>query len=46
MRINGRPMLQINDVGMTFPTRRGAFIALRDISLDVERGEFVSLIGH
>ena len=46
MRINGRPMLQINDVGMTFSTQRGAFIALRDISLDVERGEFVSLIGH
>ena len=46
MRINGKPMLQINDVGMTFPTKRGPFIALRDISLDVERGEFVSLIGH
>ena len=46
MRINGKPMLQINDVGMTFPTQRGPFIALRDISLDVERGEFVSLIGH
>ena len=46
MRINGKPMLQINGVGMTFPTKRGPFIALRDISLDVERGEFVSLIGH
>ncbi len=46
MRINGKPMLQIKDVGMTFPTKRGPFVALRDISLDVERGEFVSLIGH
>ena len=46
MRINGKPMLQINEVGMTFPTKRGPFIALRDISLNVERGEFVSLIGH
>ena len=46
MRINDKPMLQINDVGMTFPTKRGPFIALCDISLDVERGEFVSLIGH
>jgi len=46
MRINGKAMLQINDVGMTFPTKRGPFIALRDISLNVERGEFVSLIGH
>ena len=41
-----KPMLQINDVGMSFPTRRGPFVALRDISLTVQRGEFVSLIGH
>ena len=46
MRMNGKPMLQVNDVGMTFPTRKGPFVALRDISLDVQRGEFVSLIGH
>ena len=46
MKINGRAMLQIKDVGMTFSTRRGPYVALRDISLDVERGEFVSLIGH
>ena len=42
----GRAMLQINDVGMTFATRRGPFVALRDIWLDVHEGEFVSLIGH
>ena len=46
MKINGKPMLQINDVGMTFPTKRGPFVALRDISLTVEEGEFVTLIGH
>jgi nitrate/nitrite transport system ATP-binding protein len=45
-RINGRAMLQINDIGMVFPTKRGPFVALRDISLDIERGQFVSLIGH
>jgi nitrate/nitrite transport system ATP-binding protein len=44
--MNGRAMLQISDVGMSFPTKRGPFVALRDISLDVQRGEFVSLIGH
>ena len=44
--MNGRPMLQITDVGMTFPTKRGAFMALRDINLNIERGEFVTLIGH
>ncbi|MBL8353130.1 MAG: ABC transporter ATP-binding protein [Burkholderiaceae bacterium] len=31
---------------MTFSTKRGPFVALRDIALDVEQGEFVSLIGH
>ncbi len=41
-----KPMLQIADVGMTFATRRGPFVALRDIQLNVQRGEFVSLIGH
>lgn len=41
-----KPMLQIGGVGMTFATKRGPFVALRDIDLDVKRGEFVALIGH
>jgi nitrate/nitrite transport system ATP-binding protein len=40
------PMLKIEQVGMTFPTKRGSFVALRDIHLEVARGEFVALIGH
>jgi nitrate/nitrite transport system ATP-binding protein len=31
---------------MTFPTRRGPFVALRQIDLAVQKGEFVALIGH
>jgi nitrate/nitrite transport system ATP-binding protein len=46
MKMNGKAMLQINDVGMVFPTKRGPYVALRDIALDVERGQFVTLIGH
>ncbi|MEO8299826.1 MAG: ABC transporter ATP-binding protein [Burkholderiales bacterium] len=38
--------LRIENVGMTFPTKKGPFVALRDIDLSVARGEFVSLIGH
>jgi nitrate/nitrite transport system ATP-binding protein len=38
--------LRIENVGMTFPTRKGPFVALRDIDLTVQRGEFVTLIGH
>ena len=41
-----KPMLSISGVGMTFATKRGPFCALRDIDLDVKRGEFVALIGH
>ncbi len=41
-----RPMLKIEDVGMTFSTKRGPFVALRDINLEVAPGEFVALIGH
>ena len=38
--------LQIEHLGMTFEKRGQRFEALRDISLNVKRGEFVSLIGH
>ena len=38
--------LHIENVGMAFETRGRRFEALRDISLDVKRGEFVTLIGH
>ncbi len=44
--INTRRTLQIEGVGMVFSTRRGPFVALRDINLEVQRGEFVTLIGH
>ncbi len=46
MSIQRKPMLQITDVGMVFQTPRGPFVALRDITLQVQRGEFVTLIGH
>ena len=46
MKHSTKPMLHIADVGMSFATRRGPFVALRDISLEERRGEFVTLIGH
>src|SRR5436853_7108319 len=38
--------LQVENAGKTFTTRKGDFVALRDINLTIARGEFVALIGH
>ena len=38
--------LKIENVGMTFETKKGPFVALRDIDLGIEKGQFVTLIGH
>ncbi len=38
--------VQIENVKMSFQTRQGSFIALQGIDLKIERGEFVTLIGH
>jgi nitrate/nitrite transport system ATP-binding protein len=38
--------LSIENVGMEFDTKRGRFEALRNVDLTIDRGEFVTLIGH
>jgi nitrate/nitrite transport system ATP-binding protein len=38
--------LQISEVGMRFETKKGPFVALKNINLQIDQGEFVSLIGH
>ena len=38
--------LKIDHVGMTFPTRKGPLEVLQDVTLHIEQGELVSLIGH
>ena len=38
--------LLIDHVSMEFPTPKGAFKALDNVNLKIEKGEFVSLIGH
>lgn len=39
-------MLDLAQLGMRFPTPKGEFVALRDVNLKIQQGEFVSLIGH
>jgi len=38
--------LNIDHVGVTFPTDHGPLEVLKDVALKVDKGEFVSLIGH
>ncbi len=38
--------VQIENVQMSFETKNGIFIALKDIDLKIKRGEFITLIGH
>ena len=38
--------VRIEDVGMTFDTRRGPYVALAGIDLAIAKGEFVAMIGH
>ncbi len=41
-----RAHLELSQVGIDFPTPKGPFTALVDVSLKIKKGEFVSLIGH
>jgi nitrate/nitrite transport system ATP-binding protein len=38
--------LNISNVDVVFPIVNGAYIALRKVSLEVEKGEFITIIGH
>lgn len=38
--------VQLENISMRFDTRNGEFLALRDVNLTIEEGEFVSVIGH
>src|SRR6266498_5245408 len=38
--------LQIDKVRRVFETKKGPFTALHDVDLSVQKGEFISLIGH
>lgn len=40
------PYLKIEKVEISFDTSKGKFIAVKDINLDIEKGEIVSIIGH
>jgi nitrate/nitrite transport system ATP-binding protein len=41
-----KPLLDLTQLGMRFPTPQGEFVALKNVSLQIQKGEFISLIGH
>lgn len=38
--------VQLENVNMTFHTKKGTFEALRNVNFSIKEGEFVSIIGH
>jgi nitrate ABC transporter ATP-binding subunit len=42
----GLPLLRLQNVGKTYWTAAGPFVALESINLEVAAGEFVCIIGH
>ena len=40
------PYLEVDHATISFDTRKGAYVAVRDVTIRVEQGEFVSIIGH
>jgi nitrate/nitrite transport system ATP-binding protein len=39
-------ILDISKIDMVFPTAKGDFTALKEVDLKINKGEFISLIGH
>jgi nitrate/nitrite transport system ATP-binding protein len=44
--IEEHTFLNISKIDMVFPTSTGGFTALKEVDLKIDKGEFVSLIGH
>src|SRR3989338_11427165 len=45
-KANAEKYVQLENVDMTFSTKKGTFNALNNINLSIKEGDFVSIIGH
>ena len=45
-KANAGRYVQLENVDMTFTTKKGIFNALSNINLNIKEGEFISIIGH
>jgi nitrate/nitrite transport system ATP-binding protein len=41
-----RSFLALEGINVSFPTKNGAFVAVEEVDLAINKGEFVALIGH
>ncbi|MFN3295835.1 ABC transporter ATP-binding protein [Caldimonas sp.] len=46
MNTNKTPLLQVKNLRVEFPTRRGTLLALDDISFDIAAGEILGVVGE
>ena len=46
MAINPTPLLQVKNLRIEFPTRRGTLVAVDDISFDIAPGEVLGVVGE
>ncbi len=44
--MSNNKFLELSQVGIDFPTANGPFCALKDVQFTIDKGEFVSIIGH
>jgi len=45
-RMTEKTYLEVSHTSIEFPTKKGSFKALDDVNLKIDKGEFISLIGH
>lgn len=45
-KANADRYVQLENVDMTFITKKGSFNALHNVNLNIQEGEFISIIGH
>ncbi|MFN8354246.1 MAG: ABC transporter ATP-binding protein [Spirosomataceae bacterium] len=45
-KLNRTTAIEIKDITVSFKTPKGTFTAVKDINLDIKKGEIVALIGH
>ena len=42
---NGNPIIHLRDVVKAYKTGEGPFLALKDVNIDIQQGEFLGITG-